>query len=91
VYAILIYREHDADTSVNGPYETVEAATKARDKLARDIADRRPAKQVVAPFDYENATVIVYNADYKETEPTDDDWHVLLTIEPMGAPIEVGS
>jgi hypothetical protein len=88
MYCILIYREHDADTSVNGPYSKLDEALKARDRLAADIVGRRMAagnpstvNPPAARKEWDDE-IIVYDPDY-EHEPTDDDWHVTLRVEHM--------
>lgn len=90
-YVIVIYREHDADTSVNGPYEDKATAILARGYLARQIAERRPVQQTIGlrGGDWDDE-VIVYDSTYEETEPTDDDWHVTLRVDFLGEPVAPG-
>lgn len=88
MYAIIIYREHDADTSVNGPYSTVEDAIRAMRDMAVDLAEGVEGRivQELNPDDPGDDSLIVFDSDYRETEPTDDDHHITLDVQLMGQP-----
>lgn len=81
LYCILEYSEYSGETVAYGPYASHdgEAAWSAAMKRARRIAERRPGETKIKPDRQGN--ILVYDADYEETEPTDDDRHVLLTLQ----------
>lgn len=84
MHCITVYREHEAETNVVGPFDTRTAAVEGMQLLARRIAERRPIDQIVGVMD--DLSMIVYDAEYDAAqggEPTDDDYHVTLEVQPV--------
>lgn len=86
MYAILEYREWDGETTPHGPYDSSESAWEAAQRRATELVNERTratGARIVDRIDSVELTVLVYDLDYEDSEPTDDEHYVSLGVVPM--------